>query len=56
MKMESYQAIYNNLATISILYLTCLSHDGTFEAGLDLLPATVVGDTVNGMYTTNHKR
>ena len=55
MKIESYQAIHNNLATISILYLTCLSHDVTLEVSLGLLPATVVGDTAISMYTTNYK-
>gem|GEM_PF-5564682 len=56
MEIESYQAIHNNLATISIFYLTCLTHNGTFEAGLDLLPATVVGDTIISLYTTNYKK
>jgi hypothetical protein len=56
MEIESYQAIHNNLATISIFYLTCLSHDVTFEAGLDLLPATVVRETVISLYTTNYKK
>jgi hypothetical protein len=29
--------MHNNLTTISIFYLTCRTHNGTFKAGLGLL-------------------
>ncbi len=41
---------------IEIFYLTCLSNDVRLEVSLGLLPATVVGDTAIGMYTTNYKK